>query len=84
MLKRGFLHRYLSAKVLPIWTILLIDVFIVALATLLAYGLRYGFQNVFTGFAALFIVVLLRSRRFFFGFGLLRLLPAFGGKHGSV
>ena len=48
MLKRGFLHRYLSAKVLPIWTILLIDVFIVALATLLAYGLRYGFQNVFT------------------------------------
>ena len=42
------MHRYLSAKVLPIWTILLIDVFIVALATLLAYGLRYGFQNVFT------------------------------------
>lgn len=28
-MKQNFFHRYLSAKVLPIWTILLIDIFII-------------------------------------------------------
>lgn len=41
-------HRYLSAKVLPIWTVLLIDVLIIVVSSLLAYALRYDF-GVFFG-----------------------------------
>ena len=40
-------HRYLSAKVLPIWTILLIDVLIIVVSSLLAYALRYDFRSIF-------------------------------------
>jgi FlaA1/EpsC-like NDP-sugar epimerase len=46
-MRRNFFHRYLSAKVLPIWTILLIDVFIIVVSCFLAYGFRYDFQSVF-------------------------------------
>ena len=46
-MKQTLFHRYLSAKVLPIWTILLIDVFIIIISGLLAYALRYGFQCMF-------------------------------------
>lgn len=46
-MKRNFIRRYLSAKVLPIWTILLIDVFIIIVSSLLAYALRYDFRSLF-------------------------------------
>lgn len=46
-MKRNFFHRYLSAKVLPIGTILLIDVFIIVISSLLAYALRYDFRSIF-------------------------------------
>ena len=46
-MKRKFFHRYLSAKVLPIWTILLIDVLIIVVSSLLAYALRYDFRSIF-------------------------------------
>lgn len=46
-MKRNFFHQYLSAKVLPIWTILLIDVFIIIISSMLAYALRYDFRSLF-------------------------------------
>lgn len=46
-MKRNFLHQYLSAKVLPIWTVLLIDVVIIAISGLLAYAFRYDFGSIF-------------------------------------
>lgn len=46
-MKRNFFHRYLFVKVLPIWTILLIDVFIIVISSLLAYALRYDFRSIF-------------------------------------
>lgn len=46
-MKHKFFYRYLSAKVLPIWTILLIDVLIIVVSSLLAYALRYDFQSIF-------------------------------------
>ena len=46
-MKQTFFHRYLSAKVLPIWTILLIDVFIIVISCILAYALRYDFRSIF-------------------------------------
>ena len=47
-MKRSFFHRYLSAKVLPIWTVLLIDVLIIVVSSLLAYALRYDFRSLFS------------------------------------
>ena len=47
-MKRIFFHRYLSAKVLPIWTVLLIDVLIIVVSSLLAYALRYDFRSLFS------------------------------------
>lgn len=44
-----FFERYLSRKILPIWTILFFDVVIVALSCLLAYILRYDPWSVFLG-----------------------------------
>ena len=46
-MKHKFFHRYLLAKVLPIWTILLIDVLIIVVSSLLAYALRYDFRSIF-------------------------------------
>ncbi|WP_455587201.1 polysaccharide biosynthesis protein [Bacteroides sp.] len=46
-MKPKFFHRYLSAKVLPIWTILLIDVFIIVTSCMLSYALRYDFRSIF-------------------------------------
>lgn len=46
-MKHKFFHRYLSAKVLSIWTILLIDVLIIVVSSLLAYALRYDFRSIF-------------------------------------
>lgn len=48
-MKTILLNRYLLAKVLPVWTILLIDVAIIALSVLLAYALRYDVSVLFTG-----------------------------------
>ncbi len=45
-MKHKIFHRYLSAKVLPIWTILLIDVLIIVVSSLLAYALRYDFRSI--------------------------------------
>ena len=42
-----FFQRYLSAKVLPIWTILLIDVFIIIASCMLSYALRYDLRSIF-------------------------------------
>ena len=53
MRRKTFFHRYLSAKVLPIWTILLIDVFIIVISCFLAYGLRYDFNSIFDGGSSL-------------------------------
>lgn len=46
-MKQNFFHRYLSAKVLPIWTILLIDILLIVVSCLLAYALRYDFRSLF-------------------------------------
>ncbi len=46
-MKHKIIHRYLSSKVLPIWTILLIDVLIIVVSSLLAYALRYDFRSIF-------------------------------------
>lgn len=46
-MKQKNFQRYLSAKVLPIWTILLIDIFIIVASCLLAYALRYDFRSLF-------------------------------------
>ena len=46
-MKHKIFHRYLSANVLPIWTILLIDVLIIVVSSLLAYALRYDFRSIF-------------------------------------
>lgn len=46
-MKKFFFYRYLSAKVLPIWTILLIDVFIIVISCLFSYALRYDFRSIF-------------------------------------
>lgn len=46
MKTRILIHRYLSLKVLPIWTILLMDVILVAVSCLLAYVLRYDVSRV--------------------------------------
>lgn len=46
-MKPKFFQRYLSSKVLPIWTILLIDVFIIVASCVLAYALRYDFRSIF-------------------------------------
>lgn len=46
-MKHKIFHRYLSVKVLPIWTILLIDVLIIVVSSLLAYALRYDFRSIF-------------------------------------
>ena len=44
MKTRILIHRYLSLKVLPIWTILLMDVVLVAVSCMLAYVLRFDFE----------------------------------------
>lgn len=43
----NFFHRYLSVRVLPIWTILLIDLLTIIISTLLSYALRYDFHSIF-------------------------------------
>lgn len=52
-MKHKIFHRYLSAKVLPIWTILLIDVLIIVVSSLLAYALRYDFRSIFLEFSTI-------------------------------
>ena len=46
-MKSKFFQRYLSSKVLRIWTILLIDVFIIVVSCMLSYALRYDFRSIF-------------------------------------
>ena len=56
-MKRNFFHRYLSAKVLPIWTVLLIDVLIIVVSSLLAYALRYDFRSLFSESSSIDITI---------------------------
>lgn len=42
-------RQHFSSRVLPVWTILLADILIIALSTLLAYCLRYGFTSIIEG-----------------------------------
>ena len=46
-MKQNFFHKYLSPKVLPIWTILLMDVFIIIISCFFAYSLRYDVGSLF-------------------------------------
>lgn len=46
-MKQNIFQKYLTSRVLPIWTILLIDVFIITLSTILAYALRVDFKSAF-------------------------------------
>ncbi len=46
-MRHTIFHRYLSSRVLPIWTVLLIDIFITVISCLLAYALRYDFRSIF-------------------------------------
>lgn len=47
-MKNKFFRKYLSARVFPIWSILLFDVFLVILSCLVAYALRYNLQSLVT------------------------------------
>lgn len=47
-MKHPFFHRYLSIRVLPIWTILLVDILTIIVSTILAYALRYDFRSIFS------------------------------------
>ncbi|MEG1837921.1 MAG: nucleoside-diphosphate sugar epimerase/dehydratase [Bacteroidaceae bacterium] len=42
---RTFIHRYLSAKVLPIWTVFLFDVLLVVISCLISYFLRFDLNS---------------------------------------
>lgn len=44
MVSKKIIHTYLSARVLPIWAILLFDIVIVIISVLVAYILRLGFR----------------------------------------
>ncbi len=46
-MRHTIFHRYLSSRVLPTWTVLLIDIFITVISCLLAYALWYDFRSIF-------------------------------------
>ena len=48
-----FFRQHLSSRVLPVWTILLADILIIALSTFIAYCLRYGFVGIIEGTSTL-------------------------------
>ena len=48
-----FFRQHLSSRVLPVWTILLADLLIIALSTFIAYCLRYGFVGIIEGTSTL-------------------------------
>ena len=52
-MKHNLFQRYLSAKVLPIWTILLIDVGIIVISCLFAYALRYDVRSIFLEYSTI-------------------------------
>ncbi len=52
-MKSKFFQRYLSSKVLPIWTILLIDIFIIIVSCMLSYALRYDFRSLFLDYSTI-------------------------------
>jgi len=53
-----FFRPYLSVKVLPIWTILLIDILTISLSCVFAYILRYDFGSIFTGVTSINTTIL--------------------------
>lgn len=57
-MKHPFFHRYLSIRVLPIWTILLVDILTIIASTVLAYVLRYDFHNIFSKSSTLDITLI--------------------------
>ncbi|MDR0658576.1 MAG: polysaccharide biosynthesis protein [Mediterranea sp.] len=57
-MRRNFFHRNFSTKVLPVWTILLIDVLIIVFSFFLAYGLRYDFRSIFNEESSLAMTIL--------------------------
>lgn len=52
-MRQNIFQRYLSATVLPIWTVLLMDIFIIIVSCVVAYILRYDFQVLVTGTVAI-------------------------------
>ncbi len=52
-MKQNIFRRYLSVRVVPIWTILLIDVCIIIVSCLLAYALRYDFRSIFLEYSTI-------------------------------
>lgn len=58
-MKPKFFQRYLTTKVLPLWTILLMDVFFIILATLVAYTIRYNFNFIFIESEKFFVTIIL-------------------------
>lgn len=57
-MRNKFFRKYLSAKVFPIWSILLFDVFLVILSCLVAYTLRYNLQSLVTNSSSVEISLL--------------------------
>ncbi len=55
----NFFQRYLTSRVLPIWTILLIDILLIVISTLLSYAIRYDFRTIFLESSSLLFTVLL-------------------------
>lgn len=58
-MRNKFFRKYLSAKVFPIWSILLFDVFLVILSCLIAYTLRYNLQSLVTNSTSVEISLLI-------------------------
>lgn len=58
MANKNIFKKYLNAKVLPIWTILLIDTIIVIFSILLAYILRYSITQVINYISQIYIAVI--------------------------
>lgn len=54
-----FFQRYLTNRVLPIWTILLIDIFLIIISTLLSYAIRYDFRTIFLESSSLLFTIVL-------------------------
>lgn len=45
-MNRNLIHKYLSARVFPVWVILLFDLVIVIFSTFIAYILRFGIEKI--------------------------------------
>ncbi len=55
---RSIIHSYISDRVLPIWSIFLLDIFLVAVSVLMANLLRYDFSYTFSSNSVLGVSIL--------------------------